>query len=83
MLPGNAAELTPEHSRLYIGPMEKLFVSLEQKIDRVIAQCDLLRAENQNLRQELILKTDEVRMLTDRMEEARHRLQQLVAEVPE
>ena len=75
--------MTPEHSPPYIGTMEKLFASLEQKIDRVIAQCDLLRAENQNLRQELILKADEVRTLTDKMEEARHRLQQLVAQVPE
>ncbi len=75
--------MTPERSPPYIGTMEKLFASLEQKIDRVIGQCDLLRAENQKLRQELILKVDEVRLLTDRMEEARHRLQQLVAQVPE
>jgi cell division protein ZapB len=79
----NIGQLTPEHSPPYIGTMEKLFASLEQKIDRVIAQCDLLRAENQNLRQELILKADEVRLLTDKMEEAKHRLQQLVAQVPE
>ncbi len=63
--------------------MEKIFASLEQKIDRVISQCDLLRAENQRLRQELIHKSDEVRLLSDRMEEAKHRLQQLVAQVPE
>ena len=63
--------------------MEKLFASLEQKIDRVIGQCDLLRAENQNLRQELIIKADEVRALKDKMEEAKHRLQNLVAQVPE
>ncbi|MDE1942118.1 MAG: hypothetical protein KGI47_03095 [Betaproteobacteria bacterium] len=62
--------------------MEKYFASLEHKIDRVIEQCDALRAENQRLRQELILKTDEVRVLSDRMEEARHRLEQLVAQVP-
>ncbi|MBU6505369.1 MAG: hypothetical protein KGL17_07405 [Betaproteobacteria bacterium] len=62
--------------------MEKYFANLEQKIDRVIEQCDALRAENQRLRQELILKTDEVRVLSDRMEEARHRLEQLVAQVP-
>lgn len=62
--------------------MEKYFANLEQKIDRVIEQCDALRAENQRLRQELILKNDEVRVLSDRMEEARHRLEQLVAQVP-
>lgn len=63
--------------------MEKYFASLEQKIDRVIQQCDALRAENLRLRQELILKSDELRVLSDKMEEARQRLQQLVAEVPE
>ena len=62
--------------------MEKYFASLEQKIDRVIEQCDALRAENQRLRQELILKGDELRILSDRMEEARHRLEQLAAQVP-
>jgi FtsZ-binding cell division protein ZapB len=62
--------------------MEKYFASLEQKIDRVIEQCDALRAENQRLRQELILKGDELRVLSDRMEEARHRLEQLAAQVP-
>lgn len=63
--------------------MEKLFASLEEKIDRVIVQCDNLRAENQRLRQELIQKSEEVRALSDRMEEARHRLEQLIEQVPD
>ena len=63
--------------------MEKQFAALERKIDRVISQCDLLRVENQRLRQELILKADEVGMLSDKIQEARHRLQQLVEQVPE
>ena len=75
-------QLTPERAPIYIAFMEKYFANLEQKIDRVIEQCDALRSENQRLRQELILKTDEVRVLSDRMEEARHRLEQLVAQVP-
>jgi cell division protein ZapB len=68
---------------IYIAPMEKHFASLEEKIDRVIGQCDNLRAENQRLRQELILKVDEIRILNERVEEARHRLQQLIAQVPD
>lgn len=63
--------------------MEKYFASLEQKIDRVIDQCDALRAENQRLRQELILKNEQVRDLTEKMEAARQRLQHLADQVPE
>jgi uncharacterized protein (TIGR02449 family) len=58
--------------------MEKYFSRLETKIDRVIAQCDRLRSENQSLRQELIHQVDEVRVLKARMEEARQRLEQLM-----
>jgi uncharacterized protein (TIGR02449 family) len=58
--------------------MEKYFSRLETKIDRVIAQCDRLRSENQSLRQELINQVDEVRVLKARMEEARQRLERLM-----
>ncbi len=63
--------------------MEKYFATLEQKIDRVIDQCDALRAENQRLRQELIMKNEQVRELTEKMDMARQRLQQLADQVPE
>ncbi len=63
--------------------MEKYFATLEQKIDRVIDQCDALRAENQRLRQELLMKNEQVRELTEKMDMARQRLQQLADQVPE
>ncbi len=63
--------------------MEKYFATLEQKIDRVIDQCDALRAENQRLRQELILRNEQVRDLTEKMAVARQRLQHLAEQVPE
>ncbi len=63
--------------------MDKYFSSLEQKVDRVIAQCDQLRTENQHLRQALIMKSEELRAMTERMEQARHRLEQLVSRMPE
>lgn len=63
--------------------MDKYFSSLEQKVDRVIAQCDLLRTENQQLRQALIVKSEELRDMTERMEQARRRLEQLVSRMPE
>jgi uncharacterized protein (TIGR02449 family) len=63
--------------------MDKHFSRLEAKIDRVIAQCDRLRAENQSLRQELIHQVDEVRELKNKMDTARQRLEQLMEQVPE
>lgn len=63
--------------------MEKHFSRLETKIERVITQCDRLRAENQSLRQELINQVDEVRVLKAKMDEARQRLERLMEKVPE
>ncbi|NDU88258.1 MAG: hypothetical protein G3I09_08805 [Ferrovum sp.] len=63
--------------------MDKYFASLESKVERVIAQCDWLRAENQGLRQELVERNEELRVMAEKMEEARRRLQNLVAQVPE
>jgi predicted nuclease with TOPRIM domain len=63
--------------------MDKHFANLEQKIERVISQCDQLRVENSRLRQELLSRSDEVNVMSAKMEEARHRLQQLASEVPE
>ncbi|HQT81849.1 MAG: hypothetical protein B7Z60_06735 [Ferrovum sp. 37-45-19] len=61
--------------------MDKHFVNLEKKIERAIAQCDSLRAENLQLRQDLLQKIDEMRHLSDKVEEAKHRLHQLMNKV--
>ncbi|KXW55872.1 hypothetical protein LHV13_06070 [Ferrovum sp. PN-J185] len=63
--------------------MDKHFVNLEKKIERVVAQCDALRSENLKLRQELLQKIDEMRYLSDKVEEAKHRLHQLMNKVTE
>ncbi|MBU6467780.1 MAG: hypothetical protein KGN31_03185 [Betaproteobacteria bacterium] len=63
--------------------MDKHFINLEKKIERVIAQCDALRSENLKLRQDLIQKMDDMRHLNDKVEEAKHRLNQLMKKVSE
>ncbi len=75
--------MTPQSPWSYIDGMDKHFASLEQKIERVISQCDQLRVENLRLRQELLAKEEEMNIMAAKMEEARHRLQQLASEVPE
>ncbi len=63
--------------------MDKYFAALESKVDRVVDQCDRLRSENQRLRQELIERTEELRAMSAKMEEARRRLQKLMDQTTE
>lgn len=75
--------MTPQTPSPYIGRMDKHFANLEQKIERVISQCDQLRVENLRLRQELLTKAGEMNAMAAKIEEARHRLQRLATEVPD
>ena len=59
--------------------MDKFFASLDGKVERVIAQCDLLRTENQQLRQLLAERGEELRMMGEKMDEARQRLESLLS----
>lgn len=56
---------------------------LESKVAQVVALCQALRAENQELRGRLTLAEEERLRLCERMEVARARLEALVAQVPE
>ncbi len=62
----------------YSEAMDRYFAALESKVDRVVDQCDRLRSENQRLRQELIERSEELRAMSTKMEEARYRLQKLM-----
>ncbi len=62
----------------YSKPMDKYFSALDAKVDRVIAQCDWLRSENHQLRQMLAIRTEELRVMGEKMDEARQRLERLL-----
>ena len=57
--------------------------ALESKIAQVASLCRALRAENAQLRQQLATAEVEKKGLTDRMDAARTRLEQLAAQLPE
>lgn len=57
--------------------------ALESKIAEVASLCRALRAENAQLRQQLATLESDRSNLTQRMESARGRLEQLAGQLPE
>lgn len=57
--------------------------ALESKIAQVAALCHSLRSENAHLRQQLAAAEGNERALTERMDSARSRLEQLAGQLPE
>jgi cell division protein ZapB len=56
--------------------------SLEAKVDRVIAFCEALRADNHALRERLAGLENEKLTLTERMGSARERLENIMDKLP-
>lgn len=57
--------------------------ALESKIAQVASLCRSLRTENNQLRQQLASSEAEKKALEDRIDTARHRLEQLAQQLPE
>ena len=57
--------------------------ALESKIAEVASLCRALRAENAQLKQQLVTLESDRSKLTQRMESARGRLEQLAGQLPE
>ena len=76
------SNLTGAPAPLYILGMESELNQLEAKAASAVEQCDRLRAENQELRQALALRTDEVKRLGEKLEESRRRIEALLARIP-
>lgn len=57
--------------------------ALENKVEQVVTLCHSLRAENQQLRQELLTAQNEKKLLCERMEAARSQIEQLADQLPE
>ena len=63
--------------------MESEFNSLEAKVAQIVTLCERLRAENTELRQQLTTAQTDARRLTERIEGARTRIEELVARLPD
>jgi cell division protein ZapB len=59
------------------------FASLEAKVAQFVNLCERLRGENLELRQKLAAAQQESHRLSDRIEAARARLEQLIARLPD
>ena len=57
--------------------------ALESKITQVVSLCRTLRAENSQLKQRLAKADADHKALSDLMESARQRLEQLAEQLPE
>jgi len=57
--------------------------ALEEKIAQLVALCQSLRGENQDLRQEVAQIQDEARRLRDQMVQASVRLEAVIDKLPE
>jgi cell division protein ZapB len=63
--------------------VEAEFSSLEAKVAQFVALCERLRAENTQLKQQLVAAQSDARRLNDKMESARTRLERLLSKLPE
>ncbi len=63
--------------------MEAELKSLEHKIRQFVELCQRLRADNQQLRQQLASALNENRLLNDKISNATARLEHILAQIPE
>lgn len=63
--------------------MENEISALEARVASVVALCETLRAENRNLKAELVVARSEREAYGAKLDAARQRLETLVAQLPE
>ncbi|MCB5188262.1 hypothetical protein LG200_09655 [Methylobacillus caricis] len=63
--------------------MDSDLIALEEKLGQLISLCHLLRAENLELRQELVSAQDDNKHLKENMALATTRLEALIERLPE
>jgi cell division protein ZapB len=62
--------------------VEAEFNSLEAKVAQFVALCERLRAENIQLRQELLSARNDARRLNEKIDGAKLKLEKLVSRLP-
>ena len=63
--------------------MDAQLKSLEDKINQFVTLCQRLRADNQQLRQQLASAQNENKQLSDKIGAAKTRLETLLTHIPE
>ena len=62
--------------------MEAEFNSLESKVAQFVALCERLRAENIQLRQDLLSARNDAKRLNEKIDGAKVKLERLVSRLP-
>lgn len=65
------------------GQVEAEFSSLEAKVAQFVNVCDRLRAENSDLRQQLVAAQNDAKRLSDKIDGARSKLENLISRLPD
>ena len=63
--------------------MDADFASLEAKVAQFVSLCERLRAENTDLRQQLVAAQSDAKRLNDRIDSARAKLALLIDRLPD
>jgi cell division protein ZapB len=75
--------LTQQKNPLYSVRMEAEFNALESKVSQFVQVCERLREENLELRQQLASAQSDARRLSEKIEGAKVKLENLLVRLPE
>jgi len=75
--------LTTQDFSNYISAMDQDLTALEDRVRLVAALCQQLRAQNSDLRQRMAQLTSENKVLANKINGAKDRLQGLLDQLPE
>ena len=75
--------MTYQHFSNYSQGMENQLHTLESKLNQLIAISGKLRAENNQLRQDLAQAQSSNRQMSDKMDAAKARLEKLLVNLPD
>ena len=67
----------------YIRIMEPDILRFEEKLNNFVTLFQRLRAENNELRQSVAARSDEVKRLSEKLDQAKTRIEALLAQIPE
>jgi cell division protein ZapB len=65
-----------------VAPVEAEFNSLEAKVEQFVRLCEQLRAENSELRQQLAAAQKDAKLLHEKIDGAKSRLEGLLSKLP-
>ncbi len=63
--------------------MDAEFASLEAKVAQFVSLCERLRAENLDLRQQLVSAQNDAKRLNERIDSAKSKLEHLISRLPD